>query len=111
MHAGDKRPLTFAVLPIIEEAYVPPTISRQVTYLPCLALPSPPCLTLPYLILLTLPYLTLPYLTLPYLTLPYLTFYTAGHFIAPSTVIVLSLNFESDNHACESRIPSLPVCQ
>ena len=73
MHAGDKRPLTFAVLPIIEEAYVPPTISRQVTYLPCLALPSPPCLTLPYLILLTLPYLTLPYLTLPYLTLPYLT--------------------------------------
>ena len=53
MHAGDKRPLTFAVLPIIEEAYVPPTISRQVTYLPFLAL------------------------------------YTAGHSIAPSTVIVL----------------------
>lgn len=50
MHAGDKRPLTFAVLPIIEEAYVPPTISRQV-----LKLPTLPSLT-SYLLYLTLPY-------------------------------------------------------
>ena len=61
MHAGDKRPLTFAVLPIIEEAYVPPTISRQVTSFPTL-----PSLT--YRIYFTSPYLTLPCTSLPDMT-------------------------------------------
>ena len=65
MCTGDKRPLTFAVLPIIEEAYVPPTISRQVTSLFYLILSYP---ILSYLIL---PYNILSYPTLSYPTVDY----------------------------------------